>query len=251
MDIIKRIRLGNMDSLPQDKRNVYLGDLNKVIDSVNTLWEQYLTNPLQRNGIVSLEDFTIFTPANKTVVLDQVVWRDEYPAHILEAGAQAAPEPVNVTIGGVFRRLYSFDGGNTEERLSGSFEIPHDMILFEVTDMEAILPELHLHFRPSTNNAGTVKFFFDWEHSPAQGAPDAQDTISMTFEIPANSLGVHFVKTFGYLPNLGYEVGDKIGFNLRRSPADAADTYASDILFEQIALHVPIDTLGSRTIYTK
>jgi len=48
-----------------------------------------------------------------------------------------------------------------------------------------------------------------------------------------------------------YTLGDKIRFNLRRSPADTEDTYAADIIFEQIAMHVQIDTLGSRQRYTK
>ena len=47
------------------------------------------------------------------------------------------------------------------------------------------------------------------------------------------------------------QLGGKIGFNLRRTPADAGDTYGADTLFEQIALHVPCDTLGSRAVYTK
>lgn len=47
------------------------------------------------------------------------------------------------------------------------------------------------------------------------------------------------------------QLGGKIGFNLRRTPSDVRDTYGADVLFEQIALHVPCDMLGSRQIYIK
>ena len=49
----------------------------------------------------------------------------------------------------------------------------------------------------------------------------------------------------------GFSLGGKIGFNLRRSPAGVNDTYGADALFEQIAMHVEIDTLGSRQRYVK
>lgn len=47
------------------------------------------------------------------------------------------------------------------------------------------------------------------------------------------------------------EVNEVIGFNIRRTPSDSEDTYVADALLEQVALHIPVDTLGSRQIYTK
>ena len=48
-----------------------------------------------------------------------------------------------------------------------------------------------------------------------------------------------------------FSLGDKIRFNLRRSHSGVNDTYAGDALFEQIAMHVEIDTLGSCQRYIK
>jgi len=63
----------------------------------------------------------------------------------------------------------------------------------------------------------------------------------------------HKLTTFGYMPqpSTPFSLGGKIGFNIRRTPTDDADTYAGDVYLEQVALHVPCDTNGSRQIYVK
>lgn len=48
-----------------------------------------------------------------------------------------------------------------------------------------------------------------------------------------------------------YELGQMLTFNIRRTPNGANDTYTGDAILEQVALHVPVDTFGSRAIYTK
>ena len=248
INVIKKIRLGNAGAIPDDRRDVFLGDLNSLIEEVNSRMD--VINAMLSSGSIdtsiinSTEDLTINTPSDKTLVLTESVYRDEYPSSILPAGAQAAPDEVNVTIGGVPRRMYSYDGSNTEERLSGSFEIPHDYMLGE--DIE-----VHIHVRPASPLTGVFKFFFDWEFSPVFDSPQAQTTLSCTYEITEGAQYDHLLVSFGNLPDLGFGIGDKIGFNLRRTPADEEDTHAGEILFEQVALHVPCDTLGSREIYTK
>lgn len=194
--------------------------------------------------VYSPSDLFLKMPDEKTVFLEKQVYRDEYPAFIQEAGAQASPDNVNVVIGGVNRRIRAYDGNNTEERMSGSFEIPHDY-------KEGGTIEVHVHWRPSDNNSGNVKWFFDWEYSGVNEAPDAQSTLSVTGAVNTNEQHVHKITAIGNLPANGYTLGDKIGFNLRRTPSDSEDTYGSDALFEQVALHIPVDTLGSRQIYVK
>lgn len=179
-------------------------------------------------------------------------YRDEYPSHPwVPAGAQAAPDEANHTIGGVPRRVYCFDGVNIEERLSSSFEIPHDYMYGQPI-------EVHVHFRPTDNTAGDVKWFFDWELSPVNNGtegyskpPEAQNTLSVVESIPADKQYYHVIRAVGVLPDNGYELGMKIGFNIRRTPTDAEDTYGADVILEQVALHVPVDTAGSRERYVK
>lgn len=123
-------------------------------DQTVTGAKTYADGKLIANEITAPQDFTVKTGVDKTMVLEQYVWRDEYPNELIAAGAAAAPEDIAVTVGGVQRRMRSFDGNNTEERLSGSFEIPHDMAIDTLA-----LPELHVHWRPSTTGTGTVKWF--------------------------------------------------------------------------------------------
>lgn len=174
-----------------------------------------------------------------------VAYRDEYPVELIAAGGAASPGLTNVTIGGVQRRMWAFDGVNTEERLSGSIEIPHDYAY-------GLPIEIHCHFRPSTALAGDVEWHFDWEYSVAFGAPAAQDSFSAIYSIPADSQHHHLLLDLASpLPDLGYGLGDKIGFNIRRTPAGVNDTYAGDVFLEQVAAHIPVDSNGSRQLYSK
>lgn len=219
-------------------------DEEQIISALKT----FLPNTLSSPDITSEDDLTVKTGENKTLVLDHPVWRDEYPSFLVSAGGAAAPDEIPVTIGGVLRTVRSFDGGNTEERLSGSFEIPHDMVIDS-----SVTPELHVHWRPATTGLGVVKWFFDWEYSPPEGAPISMTSLSTTEEITEDNQYWHKLTTFGYLPqpSTEYGIGGKIGFNVRRTPADEDDTYTGEVYLEQIALHVPCDTKGSRQIYIK
>lgn len=241
--------------------SLYLGESGAFVNSIPTNGVKVNIGYVIRKGIlngsifitIDKDFFTkLYCPAdleielqpNKTLALSEPAWRDEYPAVIVPASGSAAPDSVAHTIGGIARQLYSFDGVNTEERLSGSFEIPHDYMIGQPI-------EVHIHWRPSTTGTGVVKWFFDWELSKVHQAPSAQTTLTITSEITSASQYVHFITTFGNLPALDYGIGDKIGFNIRRTPSDAADTYGADALLEQVALHIPVDTLGSRQIYVK
>ena len=202
----------------------------------------------RRFGDVTLGNYTEFE-SDGTIrsVGEALTYRDELPSYITPVSGAAAPDLVTHTIGGVQRYLYSFDGNNTQEILSGSFEIPHDYAYGQPI-------EVHIHCRPSTTNLGTIKFFFDWEHSPSQSFPIAQTSLQLidtNLQITSNKQYWHLLSSFGFLPNIGFNLGDKIGFNLRRTPTNALDTYPNDVLLEQIALHVPCDTAGSRQIYIK
>jgi len=94
--------------------------------------------------------------------------------------------------------------------------------------------------------------FLDWCYIPVYGAPIAQTSLSMDFTISANEQYYHKVAGVELpKPSSGYSIGDKILFTVRRTPTDAADTYASDFIFSKCAMHVPVDTLGSRQRYIK
>jgi len=180
-----------------------------------------------------------------------IAYRDEYVAgEWVPSAAAAAPDAENYTIAGVAIRKLSFNGSATAESMSNCFEIPHDYALGE--DIE-----LHIHYRPSTTGAGDIKWNFTWEHSKANksdspiNAPDGQTAISVVDTITADTQYYHYVASFGNLPDLGYGIGDIISFSISRDPSDEDDTYEADAILEKVALHVPIDTMGSRQVYVK
>ena len=176
-----------------------------------------------------------------------ITYRSELPSHLIPGSGPSAPDFVNYNIGGVLRQFYSFDGGATQEVMCGSFEIPHYYAYGQPI-------EVYVCCRPSTNSLGNIKFFFDWEYSPIQSFSVAQTTLQLVdtnLNITSNKQYWNLSSSFGFLPNLGFKIGDRIGFILRRTPNNALDTYPSDVIFEQIAFHVPCDTSGSRQIYIK
>lgn len=211
--------------------NVNLGTNSLGTDEIKT----YTTTPT---------DLLITTGDFKTLVLSEPVWRDEYPAMLVPASGSAAPDAVGHTIGGVARTLYAFDGNATQEILSGSIEIPHDYMVGQPI-------EVHLHWRPSTTGTGTVIWYFDYEYSPANSAPISQTSLQVEYNIATNKQYFHLLDTFGNMPqpSTPFALGGKIGFNIRRTPT--TDSYAGDALLEQVAIHVPCDTQGSRQIYIK
>jgi hypothetical protein len=202
------------------------------------------SDKLKAPDITATNDFTIKTGANKTLVFQQPTYRDEYPAMVVPASGAAAPDEVPHTIGNVIRSMRAFDGNSTEERLSGSFEIPHDYMVGQPI-------EVHIHWRPAASSTGTVIWYFDYEYSPANAAPIPQTTLPLTHNVTSDSQYVHFLDTFGNMPqpSTPFALGGKIGFNIRRSPT--TDSNSGDALLEQIALHIPCDTAGSRQIYIK
>lgn len=184
--------------------------------------------------------------------LEAITWRDEYVGgeYFVPAGA-AAPDLVTPTIGGVVTRKYSFDGVNTAESLSNTFEIAHDSALSLVNSGD-LSYELHLHLAPSTTGTGTCRFTVDWCYIPPNGAPVAGTQLVLTKAFTGNQQ-YYNILVAGNLATTagGFAVGGLIEFTLTRTPTHGDDTYTADVILYKVALHIPCDTLGSREIYTK
>ena len=238
-------RVGNFTSpIPNhnDTNNKQGGTTGEYYHLTSSDYTDKILN--RRFGNVSAGNYSEFEEDGTLVSRGTALtYRDEYPVILIPVSGAAAPDSVAHTVGGVARQFYSFDGVNTQEILSGSIEIPHDYAYGQPI-------EVHIHWRPSTIGTGYVKWFFDWEYSPPQGASLSQVSLSVIRSIN-NQQYYHLLDSFGNLPDVGFVLGGKIGFNIRRTPTDIQDTYAADVLIEQVAVHVPLDTLGSRQIYTK
>ena len=201
-------------------------------------------------GVKEGSDLLISTSPNKTAVLKEPVWRDEYVGGDWgNAAGNAAPSFATYTIAGIAYRKKALDANDAR---TNCFEIPHDMML---TDEPTLQPEVHIHLRPTTNATGTVILFFEPEWSKANSGgtlkdPEALPEMSATLTITTGSSNFpHYVVSFGKLPVRDYNIGDLIGFRVSRRTGQG--TYTDDIIIEKLALHVPVDTQGSRQIYVK
>ena len=184
--------------------------------------------------------------------------RDEYDdilpsAEWTPASGGTAPDTATHTIGGMAANYKAFDGNATEESMVSTFEILHAIDIDALNRATApLLAEIHTHGMPATAGAGVVKIFYDLVYQPVNAAPIAWGTYSNLITINANEQywhklgGVELTK-----PSSGYNIGDQIIVKYRRTPNDAQDTYTGDWLFMQCALHMPLNSNGSRQRYTK
>jgi len=189
-----------------------------------------------------------------------VFYRDEYPSGIwTNAAGAAAPDIVGYTIGGVGVNRDAFDGGTIEEKKSNTFEIPHDIDIDAVNDGTKVI-EVHVHWRPASSTAtGQVKWFFDWSYSAYLGDPIAMTSLSCKRNLTTATQFRHYIDQFTdgssvvklEIPVGGFDIGGLILFNIRRKPTDAEDDYTADVILEQVALHIPVNSDGSRTIFNK
>lgn len=101
----------------------------------------------------------------------------------------------------------------------------------------------HVHFRPLTNAAGVVRWGFEYSvskgHGQTTGFP-VTTTVYVNFNVPANSLGTHFVAevaTAGAIPSTNIEPDSVIHMRVFRDAANAADTYTGAVWCWQADLH--------------
>lgn len=163
----------------------------------------------------------------------------------------AVPDDLNVTVGTVIFRMKSFDGAATTEWLSGSFEITNEIALTEVNSgVEKI--EIVIHYAPSDNTSGVVKWFFEYSVFSLNKAAVLMPTITTLKTIGVNQRTVLLTSTVELqIPSGMFNVGDIILFNIRRVPTDIQDTYNARVLFFKCSLNIPVNDFGSRNRYIK
>jgi hypothetical protein len=181
-----------------------------------------------------------------------VMYNDSLPSDgWKDASGGGAPDTASHTIAGLAVNFRCFDGNNTEEKMAGSFEIMHNVDIATL-NADVIKAEIHAHIMATTTAAGVVKCFYDVVYQPLNAAPIALGTFSNLVTISANQQYFHKVGGVELTkPSSGWTIGDKLLVNFRRTPSDGQDTYPDDIAFLQCALHVPINSNGSRQRYIK
>lgn len=169
------------------------------------------------------------------------VWRDfNFGVGALGVGASA---PDLVSIAGTGLRLRAFDGNNITEQVYGSLEMDHDW-----KEGSTIYP--HIHWMPTTANAGDVKWQLEYFWVPVGGTVTGSTVITATQSSTGTAWNMHFLN-FPSISGGGKTIGSQMMVRLFRIPTDGADTYPDDAVVVTFGFHVELDTVGSRQIAAK
>jgi hypothetical protein len=155
-------------------------------------------------------------------------------AHSLHAGA--TPPTWTVWNGTLYAPEF-IDAATTD--LHGSFEVLHDYK--DGTDLK-----FHIHWSPSTTNAGNCKWGLDYSIVNIDGTFASPTTVTIT---PAASGVVrkHSLTDLATITGTGLTKGAIIDFRIYRLGLDAADTFTGSAYLHNVGIHYEIDKLGSPT----
>jgi hypothetical protein len=188
--------------------------------------------------VSSTGDLHIASPAQKTLVLDTVVYDDIVIAAMNLRGGGTPPDYVAFQ-----NSIYaaSFKNASTDI-VYGSFELPHTYK--EGTDLE-----LHLHWSPSTVNTGNCVFNFAYSIAAMAGTFGAEVVRTFT-QAGSGTINKHqYVSADAVIPGGGtMTIGTIIVFALSRPTGDA---FSGDAFLHSVGCHYQVDTMGSRQMGVK
>lgn len=179
------------------------------------------------------------TGQNFTVLYQDI----NFEALSLGTGA-SAPDLINVFGTGGIKGL-GFDGNVTLEQVYGGGEMLHDYK--EGTDIS-----FHVHWMPTTNTAGDVKWNleYSWYNAETDAEIPAPQTISVVQSSGGDDWKAHVIE-FPTISGIGKKIGSHLKFRFYRNPSDGADTYPDDAVLDSIGVHYQVDSDGSRQLYIK
>ena len=173
---------------------------------------------------------------------DATTWDDVNISGLALGTGPAAPAVIAIAGTGI--RAYAFVGtGVLADELHGSIESLHDFL--EASDIVA-----HVHWMPTTNDAGNVKWQLEYIWISRTGAVAGSTTISVTTAAGGTAWTMKR-SDFPAIDGSAREIGDRFIFRIFRDPADAADTYAFDAAVMDFGVHYQKDTMGSRAVASK
>lgn len=169
------------------------------------------------------------------------VWNDLNFEALSLGRAASAPDVISILGSGGLEAV-AFDGGAVSEQLFSGSELIHNY-----KEGTAIYP--HVHWMPSTNDAGNVTWFFEYSWVNSGSAFSTPVTVNVTQA--ANGEWVHQKADFPMIDGANMTVGSHIIFRLYRDPTVATDNYTQDAVLLSVAIHYESDTVGSRTLAGK
>jgi hypothetical protein len=197
-------------------------------------------------GISKLvDDLTITTAAQKTVVLATTVWDD-----INLGGATLHGNP---TVVPAVSQIVDNLGANTgiytysftlNQAVSGCFELKHDY-----KEGSDVTPHVHFHIQ-SAPAGGTDNIKWQIKYTFARDGVTFAPVTTIVKEMAVTTQYASYRADFTAITGTNLKIGDQCCFNLSRIAA-SADDFAGDLYLQTVGLHYQIDTIGSRQIGTK
>lgn len=173
---------------------------------------------------------------------DATVWRDDNFTPLSLALGASAPDRISYNSTSI--DVLAFDGNSTAESVDGGTEYNHESL--EGADII-----VHVHWSPTTNDAGNVKWQFAYVWVNIDGTATAETVISVT-QAASGTAWDKQKASFPAIDGTGKTIGSQLGFRFFRDPSDPADTYAHDAAITfTVGVHYEIDTIGSRGTITK
>jgi hypothetical protein len=171
---------------------------------------------------------------------DATVWEDlRVPGLATRVGAVAPGFDAFLGAGGLY--AYTFDGsGARVEEVHFVIQIPHSY-----KEGSNIYP--HVHWTPTTADAGNVVWQLEYTWANISGTFPAVATIASTAAAAGGTAWVHKMSVFAAISGADKTISSMLVCRLFRDGGHASDTYAHDVSLLEFDIHYESDTVGSRT----
>lgn len=178
---------------------------------------------------------------------DATVWDD---LRISGASARlgATAPTLSAFLGAGSIKALTFDSGQHDE-VHFEVQMPHDW-----KEGTAIYP--HVHWAPTTADAGNVVWQLDYTWASRNGTFGASTTMASAATAAGGTAWVHKMTDLlagglNYIAGTGQTVSSMLVCRLHRDAGAGADTLAAGVAFLEFDIHYEKDTLGSRTATAK
>jgi hypothetical protein len=181
-----------------------------------------------------------------------LLWNDlEIPLISSNAGSLNPPTLEKMVDNGAGSEgvwAYSFNDAATagnEKSLLFSRQMPHDW-------KEGTAIHAHIHWAPSTTDAGNVKWGLEYTIQDVNGGAFPTTTIITGTAQAAGGVALaHKVQAIGVIDMTGKKISAVILGRVFRNSSHASDTYAEDAFGISFDFHYQRDAEGSRQEYAK
>lgn len=217
--------------------------ISEVLDGSNNSVAQSFSNGNNKFGSITAGNYSEFE-TNGTLKYNgsAIVWDDISLSGLSFApGGAAAPSLISFVDANTI--VYGFSGASTTERLYLSTEMKHDYK--EGSDID-----FHIHWTPTTNNTGNVKWqvYYTWQ--TVDGTFSAPTLLTVT-TAARGTAWQNTISNFGLISGAGKIINSQLVIQVFRVPTDGADTYPDNAAFIAFGIHYQKDTAGSRQRLTK